>query len=88
MAQHVRHVLAEVLDDQLHLLHDIGGMQRKPPRQGAFGVLGIHPLVFLLNKGLANAQRHFVRGIVLQYIQDEALLSSRTAPIIRVTASN
>ena len=68
--QTVCHVLTEVLDDELHLLRNVGWVQRHPLSQGTFCSLAAHPLVVLYL--LSKVERGFVRHIALQHIQDES----------------
>ena len=70
--EQVRHVLAEVLDDQLDLLPHVHRVERQPLGQFAPGTLLVHP--FVIDHLATDFERHLVAGVVLQHIEDKAFI--------------
>ena len=72
LVQEPRDVVAEVRDDELDLLPDVGRVQRRPARQRPPGALLVDPLVLL--DCLGELPRGAVRHVALQHVEDEPLL--------------
>ena len=71
--EQVGHVLAEVLDHQLNLLSHVDRIERQPASQLATSAFLINTLV--VHHVTTDLERHFVAGVVLQHIEDKALLN-------------
>ena len=74
--QTVSHVFAEVLNDELHLLRHVRGVQCHPLCKRTFGLLATHP--FFVIKLFAQMECRFVRHEALKHIQDESLFNRLT----------
>jgi hypothetical protein len=73
-AEERRDVLAEVLDDDLHLLADVVRVQLHPAHQSAGGGAALDLVVGDLLALVGESEREAVGRVVLQHVEDEALL--------------
>ena len=69
-----------MLDDELHLLGDVGRVQGHPLGQSPAGLAGVHSLVFaqLLTQVVGGLVGH----VVLKHVEDEPFLDGLTHRIL------
>ncbi|MNJ39964.1 hypothetical protein D3C77_348460 [compost metagenome] len=70
--EQVRHVLAEMLNDQLNLLPHVHRVERQPLGQRTPGALLVHALV--IDHLAADFECHLIAGVVFQHIEDEPFI--------------
>ena len=69
-----RDVLAEVLDDDLHLLRDVVGVQPHPAHDALHRRAALDLLLVVLLALVRQLEGQLVGGVVLQHVEDELLL--------------
>ncbi len=68
------HVLAVVLDDDLHLLRDVVGVQPNPLHDALHGGAALDLLLVQFLAVVGQLERQLVGRVILQHIEDEAFL--------------
>ena len=73
-AEQRRHVLAEVLDDDLHLLGDVVGVQPHPAHDALHRRAALDRRLVVVLAVVRQLEGQLVGRVVLQHVEDELLL--------------